>query len=95
MSDREEWGEWQDGAVGPRVGRYIQVECSNARKPQLKIRHEGIVSKHYGDEFEMRPQMPTGYWNLDRWRERKPRALQQLREMIETLPAPSRQKEDA
>lgn len=93
MSEREEWGEWQSPYTDPIVGRFIEVEAFDAGEDNRVQVHRGIVTVSEDDGFNLSPE-PEGDWVCIRWRERKPRALQQLREMIETLPAP-RQKEDA
>lgn len=96
MSDREEWGPWVDGTICPPKGRYIRLDLISDEDASKHILHECIfLDLLNGEELHLSPPMPgTGTWTMDRWQERKPRALQQLREMIETLPAP-RQKEDA
>lgn len=95
MSDREEWGPWieHDGKSCPvRIGEYVKVEL---KWKQLSHTFEGVIRRHYPDGGDWNWRNYPNCWKVLRYRVKKPRALQQLREMIETLPAPSRQKEDA
>lgn len=93
MSDREEWGPWIDhDGRGCPVSRGVFCRTFHA---------DGSV-----DESESSGDLWSGWswmvckiggtpgFAILRYQVRRPRALQQLREMIETLPAPS-PKEDA
>ncbi|WP_103171585.1 hypothetical protein [Paracoccus sp. SY] len=96
MSDREEWSEWRlhDGMSRPvPAGTWVETED-----------RWGEINQDFAEAFDETTDM-SGCWvwegddelfgvEIVRYRVRTPRALQQLREMIETLPAP-RQKEDA
>ena len=94
MSDREEWGEWRlhDGGPCPVKGCFVHIVFDEGW-PREKF------TVAMGDPVAWEwavPRMPGVQWGkVIKFRVRKPRALQQIREMIETLPAPSRQKEDA
>lgn len=88
MTEREEWTEWflHDGKGCPCPGAWVNVRGEK------------------GSQYENRASDPAWEpnWNWEpkheriiSYRIRKPRALIQLREMIENLPAPSRQKEGA
>lgn len=107
MSDREEWGPWikHDGKGCPCVGMWVRMEGYNMRTNGPVVIREKIVedspswnwkmaSGHAGRIRLRNGRMVRSVAAVIRYRIRKPRALIQLREMIETLPAPS-PKEDA
>ena len=92
MSDREEWGPWQDGATCPPKGRYVRLDLVDETDEARRILYECIfIELVNGEDLTVSPPIPDGVWFMDRWQERKPRALRQLREMIETLPVNKRE----
>ena len=104
MSDREEWGPWvpHDGKGCPCVGKLVQ--CEWERYPgSFRVDNDAALArggKGWFWQFWLKPIVGDSgdiglCARITRYRIKRPRALQQLREMIETLPAPSRQKEDA
>ena len=89
MSDCEEWGPWieHDGEHIPPNGATVRATFDDL------MTLTGVID--HADETHINAFMWRGTADVShviRYRIRKPRALIQLREMIETLPAP-RQKE--
>lgn len=85
MSDEYEWGPWTQHAQGAQPvpsGTMVQAEMGYIDSGDYvgPLRAEDFDWRCYGDPV-------TAY------RVRKPRAMTQLREMVETLPAPERAKE--
>lgn len=94
MEDREEWGPWQDGATTPPKGRYVRLDLVHETNEARRILYECIfIELVDGVDLTVSPPIPDGVWFMERWQERKPRALIQLREMIETLPSDIREPE--
>lgn len=107
MSD-DIWGPWieHDGKGCPCKGMWVQLERINGQVVE-GLAGMSVCNGRTGERVGPAQGGLPSAWNWDemagyhrqfrvvRYRIRKPRALQQLREMIETLPAPSRQKEDA
>ncbi|MGN7867770.1 hypothetical protein ACTJI6_02695 [Paracoccus sp. 22332] len=93
MSDREEWGPWvqHDGKGCPCFGMMVKVALFDGtvlvcRVGSVRTREELNTSPFSGWVWHIpEPARVRAY------RIRRPRALQQLREMIETLPAPERE----
>lgn len=103
MSDREEWGPWveHDFSGCPlRDGEIAEVYCVARSIPEgascvVRIGHDYPRENWNRCDAAARAMLRFGIRRgIIRYRVKKPRALIQLREMIETLPAP-RQKEDA
>lgn len=100
MNDREEWGPWID---------HDGKGCPVPRGVLVRVVTEGQFGRFYGPTLYANTAGRSWDWNnwgewsddglifrrVVRYQVKRPRALQQLREMIETLPSPSRQKEDA
>jgi hypothetical protein len=88
MSEQDEWGPWiqHDGSGVPtdiRLGDFVEVESEDNETGQL-VRDSAIVTAAH-----LSPH--NWIWGESthdtlRYRIRKPRALQQLRDMIEHLP---------
>ncbi len=102
MSDREEWTEWRlhDGSGCPCKGMWVQTKDASGDLFE-HVAHGRVDTVPGGidrecDLWDWSTLLP-GDWpsRIILYRIRTPRALIHLREMIETLPAPSRQKEDA
>jgi hypothetical protein len=90
-----EWGPWieHDGKGCPPevVGRYIQI-ASLRRDGTVKL-NEGVVRQHHGRDIAWLGGGSEGGWwimPIIRYRIRKPRALLQLIDAAENLPAPER-----
>jgi len=91
--EREEWGPWieHDGKGCPCLGEYVEAEFalpSNHKDMMGKaegIASDGISSWYWGN---------NGFTDIIRYRIRRPRALTQLRDMVENLPAPERERAD-
>jgi hypothetical protein len=87
----EEWGPWieHDGSGCPCVGEYVEVDFLCWRRGivdgYIIPRVDGLVGWKYKG-FDPK---------VIRYRVRAPRALIELREMVENLPAPSKPKVDA
>ena len=87
----EEWTEWQehDGKGCPCKGMWVRTE-----------ERGGLIEEHIAEG--VRSDAPFSAWNWEGWdtdiiryRVRKPRALLQLIEMVENLPAPAQPRVDA
>ena len=85
----EEWGPWieHDGKGCPCVGMYVHVIGENREEAFGLAGSEGAGSW----DWSKAPR----YTRLTHYRIRKPRALQQLRDMIAGLPTPTPAKEGA
>lgn len=99
MSDREEWGPWIEhdgkGCPVPDGVWCHRVFDGPARGSDPTVHGACEDVSPVESEWEAHAWNWTKGWvRIVRYRTLRPRALQQLREMIETLPAP-RQKEDA
>ena len=92
----EEWGPWieHDGRGCPCVGRYVQVEFDDG---QVAEGVAGVSSAQaIADGFDPLVSwkwalVATENWlfiaaRIIRYRIRKPRALKQLRDLVESLP---------
>lgn len=104
MSDREEWGPVvsHDGMKRPVPnGTYIRAYLRGGAVVEAITGRHGVlpdgslVQGHVGDAWIWGTNPGMEAAEVIQYQVRSPRALHQLREMIETLPAPSRQKEDA
>lgn len=74
-----EWGEWINNAM-PSNGMYIQVKAEDdLGKTHF---HEGIVVDMGGDGFNMSPHYDIPGLELIEWRERKPKGLQLLQDIL-------------
>ena len=96
MSD--EWGPWVDGEIEMVIGGYVQCIAIEDAGELPDVIHEGIYLGMTPDGYaKMSPPFPDSVyeWTIDRWRERKPRGLTVLQELIANLPAPVRESEDA
>lgn len=103
MSDREDWGPWVEHDLSGcpvKDGEVVEVFCVTHDLPDgascvVRIGHD-YPRQNWDrvDELARRALLVGKVRGIVRYRVKKPRALQQLREMIETLPA-TRQKEDA
>lgn len=84
----EEWGPWieHDGKGCPCMGMWVQVQNLNACRIW-----EGVACSEGGRSWDW----STGYRPVVRYRIRRPRALLQLIEMVENLPAPAQPRVDA
>jgi hypothetical protein len=94
--DSEEWGPWteHDGKGVPadiRVGDICEIECENNDTGNLERGSAVVTPIHLSPH-----NWVWGESTHDtlRYRIRKPRALTQLREMIENLLAPKRERAD-
>lgn len=96
MSDSEEWGPWieHDGRGCPCVGLTVMAELKNGiiEGPFIagKDAIESLGSPNVIGSAWVHKKHPhyNNNWII-RYRIRKPRALRQLIEMVENLPAPS------
>src|SRR6056297_2909160 len=98
--EREEWGPWieHDGKGCPCVGMVVWDERKNAIKKwvgstspiSMPAPNQAIYIAGGGGSWTWQ----RGYNRIIRYRIRKPRALTQLRDMVENLPAPERERED-
>lgn len=100
MSDREEWGPWveHDGMTRPvPKGTYVSVYLRSGAVVEAITGRNGVmpdgtlVRGYVGDAWLWGSIPGMEAAEVVRYRVRKPRALQQLREMIENLPAPERE----
>lgn len=96
MSDAAEWGPWieHDGKPAPDAqGRYCNVIASDGRDEcgivQCAIPQIGYKSMWLWDTLG-----PREAW-VCRYRIRRPKALRDLIELVETLPAPAQPMVDA
>lgn len=93
----EEWGPWieHDGSRGP-VGKWVLAEHD---RPIMRMAHNH--GRANGNKYEgicmggNSWQWGRGFTHVKRYRVRRPKALQQLIQMVENLPTPSKQYEDA
>lgn len=86
MSDNNEWSEWflHDGRGCPVEGHYVKVEGWAGRSgAEVFGRASGVARKK---QYMWTEETLSGP-KIIRYRVRKPRALQQLRDMVENLPA--------
>ena len=96
MSTEPEWGPWIDGSEEPPTGAYIQVVITDDDEIMPDITHEGIYIRLSNGGLVMSPPFTElGNWTADMWRQRKPRGMVILQELIENLPAPSKERENA
>ena len=95
----EEWGPWieHDGKGCPVLGQYGEYYWNDGDS------FEGVIGKggisRLGNPVASYTGGGSWEWKrgfrVVRYRVRRPKALQQLIQMVENLPAPSRQYEDA
>lgn len=90
MTD-EEWGPWieHDGKGCPAslLGRYVQAVGSLGTVDERVVRdHIVFPPPGYHTQFERDDCIRNGVEFIVRYRVRKPRALKQLRELVENLP---------
>lgn len=99
MSDDEDWGPWvdHDGRGCPLVGRvWIAVQ---GYAPGFEVRTDEDWSTNYSPEawdssFQGKVDEDGETWGLIiRYRVRRPKALRDLIDLVETLPAPAPQPE--
>lgn len=94
MTEHDEWEPWieHDGRGCPCKGMYAQVKLSHSfYNPDINAWvncDEGIVRG--GRNWLWAIKVPLGP-KIIRYRVRNPRALQQLRDLVENLPADARQ----
>lgn len=95
MSD-EQWGPWieHDGKGCPCVGSVVTIV---AVKNLIGDIHELVTTAKGGNSWRWRIHgvPPNKAQRIIRYRIRKPRALQQLIDMVENLPAPVKERTDA
>lgn len=95
----EEWTEWldHDGMGCPCIGKLVQIEQGNGRIQEGIAGQQSMLrGVHPNDPKSMWVWnwKPKAFWII-RYRIRKPRALLQLIEMVENLPAPAQPRVDA
>ena len=97
MSTEPEWGPWVDGCEESPIGAYIQVVITDDDEIMPDLIHEGvyICLCPDGGLIMSPPFKELGNWTVDMWRQRKPRGMVILQELIENLPAPSKERENA
>lgn len=75
----EEWGDWRSD-VDPSDGMYIQIRAEDdLGKTHF---HEGIVCDSDEDGFNIMPQYPVPGLFMIEWRERKPKGLSILQDIL-------------
>ena len=98
----EEWGPWieHDGKGCPCVGKYVEVELRNGKTIEAiagsECRRAGVSVD--GDRSAWVWLARSDYLKqteVIRYRIRRPRGLTILQDLIENLPAPVRETEDA
>ncbi len=88
MSD--EWGPWieHDGRGCPvQLGQHVEVEGHHVAWGNI-MRRDGVVTPHELGHYCWIQRHPKHGPCVIRYRIRRPRALQKLVELVETLPAP-------
>lgn len=90
----EEWGPWieHDGGAQPVAG-HVLVAVEFRRPPSKLAWCFGDPKCDRASVWDWRHEGEID--DIIRYRVRKPRALKQLRDMVENLPAPVRETEDA
>lgn len=93
----EEWTDWieHDASGCPiAVGMYCAVTCRGRSGKERTL--EGVMSPKGQRAGSWTVKDHLGLWDqVIRYRIRKPRALLQLIEMVENLPAPAQPRVDA
>jgi hypothetical protein len=93
MTDKEDWGPWQvhDGKGCPvPLGTIIQMEAVSASGAKERLI---VVVRNSAMRLWVNPNVHG--FSIIRYRIRKPRALMDLIELVENLPAPVGPKVDA
>lgn len=91
----KEWGPWQehDGKGCPCVGAYAEIDWVCRARGVIR---GTILPRVKGDGWTWTTLPPVGkYGAVIRYRIRKPRALLDLIDLVENLPAPVAPKVDA
>jgi hypothetical protein len=94
MSDKEEWEEWQihDGKGCPCVGKFVRaVFLDGSQMDAIAGSYPAGPPQIFGSSWVW----GSGAIDIIRYRIRKPRALMDLIELVENLPAPVGPKVDA
>jgi len=98
MHERDDWGPWiePDGKGCPCVGMWVRMESKGCTCRHIA---EGMATdcEERGEGFEARCHVcgADTISQIGRYRVRRPRALLNLIDMVENLPAPARKREDA
>lgn len=94
MTDDTEWGPWiEHDGKGCQVP--VGIICETQHQDGSSDIGPSCGHNNSGWSWYVVVTLGRPQWKVIRYRVRKPRALKQLRDMVENLPAPVRETEDA